>query len=442
MTGELVRDTRFKTFDGTISLIAKHQRPDRFVHLESPAPTVYRIPRGGGYACAATSFGQGSLVQEMTCFNRFLEFNATELTLRLEAGVTLVDLLEWALPRGFYFPVLPGYPLITLGGCVAADVHGKNPYKDGTFSNWVKQITLFHPKKGYQTCSREQHPDIFELTCGGFGLTGVIIDITLQMTALPAPAFRLHRKTLDSLGAAQDQLSACESEIAYSWHDGAPGPNFGKGILYTGTWAEGPAPLRPLEFYKLTADSRGTLPFSAWNALTARAANSVRRLSTRYGKDHHETSILNASFPLASNIYFHTLFGRRGFREAQFLVPGSSTGRCLENMSALICDLRAPTIMLSMKRFRGDQQSLSMSGRGYILTVNCYRNEKTENFMRQLDTLMMKTGAQPNLSKDSRLPRNVAESCIANFTKFKERLFDYDEDRLMRSELSSRLGLL
>ncbi len=438
----LVRDTCFTTFDGTVRLSTKHQRPDRFCHLEAPDSTNYRIPRGGGYAYSAASFGEHSLVQEMTQFNRFLEFDAQTLTLKVEVGVRLIDLMEWALQRQLYFPVLPGYPLITVGGCVAADVHGKNPYKDGTFADWVKQLTVFHPQKGYQSCSPAVNPELFSMTCGGYGLTGVIVDVTLQLAKLPAPWIALTRKTVGSLEEAESELSSCDADIAYSWHDATAGSNFGKGIVYTGRWMDAKAQPRPLKFHPMTATSRARLPVSAWNGLSARIANSGMLLYGRYKKDVSVMSVMDASFPFASNVYFHKLFGRPGLRETQFLVSEDNIGPCSQALNRLVCETRAPTMMLSLKRFHGVQKSLSMSGTGYLVAIDCYRNAKTDLFMHQLDQLILDVGGQPNLSKDSRIPQEVAELSITSFAQFKQDLFAYDAGRIMRSELSQRLGLL
>jgi len=442
MSEGLVRETCFTSFDGTLSLITRHQRPDRFSHLELPAAAVHRIPRGGGYSYSAASFGENSLVQEMTRFNRFLEFNPEKLTLKLEVGVRLIDLMAWALPRQLHFPVLPGYPLITVGGCVAADVHGKNPYKDGTFSDWVRQLTVFHPRKGYQSCSPEENPDLFAMTCGGYGLTGVITDVTLQLAKLPAPWIALFQKRVGSFEEAERELSSCAADIAYSWHDASAGSNFGRGIVYTGQWHGNGAPPKPMKFHPMTAETRARLPVCAWNGLTARVANSALLLHSRYKKDVSVMSILDASFPFASNVYFHKLFGRPGLRETQFLMSEDKIGQCLEALKKLVCDTGAPTMMLSLKRFKGVQKSLSMSGTGYLVAVDCYRNARTDLFMHHLDQLILDMGGQPNLSKDSRIPGEVAELSIASFAAFKQGLFEYDRERTMRSELSQRLGLL
>ena len=441
MIDGLVRDTCFTTFDGTLSLSTKHQRPDRFSHLESPDNTVHRIARGGGYSYSAASFGANSLVQEMTCFNRFLEFDSEKLTLKLEAGVRLIDLMKWALPRQLHFPVLPGYPLVTVGGCVAADVHGKNPYKDGTCSDWVKQLTVFHPDKGYQSCSPEENPKLFAMTCGGYGLTGVITDVTLQLAELATPWIALSQNRVGSLEEAARKLSSCDSDIAYSWHDAAAGSNFGRGIAYIGQWTRTRAQPKPMKFNPMTANTRARLPISAWNGITAHIANSALMLQAKFKNNISVMGVMDASFPFASNVYFHKLFGRPGLRESQFLVREDKIGECSQALQKLVCDTGAPTMMLSLKRFRGAQKSLSMSGTGYLVAIDSYRNAKTDLFMRRLDQLVLDMEGQPNLSKDSRIPGEVAELSIASFAEFKQGLFAYDKARTMRSELSRRLGL-
>jgi decaprenylphospho-beta-D-ribofuranose 2-oxidase len=306
----------------------------------------------------------------------------------------------------------------------------------------VKQLTVFHPQKGYQSCSPQENPELFAMTCGGYGLTGVITDVTLQLAALPAPWIALSQKTVGSIEEAENALSTCDADIAYSWHDACAGPHFGRGIVYTGQWTESGARQRPMKFHPMTADTRARLPVSAWNGLTARVANSALMLNSRYKKDVSVTGILDASFPFASNVYFHKLFGRPGLRETQFLVSEDNLGNCTRALYKLVGETGAPTMMLSLKRFKGVQKSLSMSGTGYLVAVDCYRNAKTDFFMHQLDKLILDIGGQPNLSKDSRIPGEVAALSIPSFTAFKQNLFRYDSDRTMRSELSNRLGLL
>jgi decaprenylphospho-beta-D-ribofuranose 2-oxidase len=162
----LVRSSRFVSFDGRVRLDASHQRPDRYRHLEIDWGDRPRIARGGGYSYAAASFGKGVVVQEMTSFDRLLDHDGGCLV-RIEAGATLLDLTSWARSRGLQVPALPGYPLITVGGCIAADVHGKNPARDGTFCDWVEALTIYTPSDGFRSISRSAGANLFATTWRG-----------------------------------------------------------------------------------------------------------------------------------------------------------------------------------------------------------------------------------------------------------------------------------
>lgn len=436
----LARTSEFISFDGSTRLTTQHQRPDRFAHLESPAAGVTRIPRGGGYSYSAASFGNGSLVQEMTAFNRFLAFDADALTVTVEPGVRLSELLAWALPRKLYLPVLPGYPLITVGGCIAADVHGKNPFRDGTFADWVRQLTVFHPQKGYLTCSAEQDDAVFRLTCGGFGLTGIITRATLQLVPLPGDALEIETHALPGLAAARERLAASDADTAYTWHDATPGPDFGRGLLHCGRWSRHGGGAHLPAFRPMTARSRAALPLSLWNRWSGAMANRLVLHSGRRRGPRTER-LFDALFPFAGNPYFHRFFGRGGLRELQLVVDDDRVDGFLAALESLIRSSGAPSLMISLKRFRGSQRSLSATGTGYLVAVDCHVNRATGPFLAAVDRLCLEFDAQPNLTKDSRLPRDVAQRCLRHYDDFREGLYQFDGDRLLRSELSARLGL-
>ncbi|MFK7734061.1 MAG: FAD-binding oxidoreductase [Pseudomonadales bacterium] len=449
MSESLQRQSTFTTFDGQFSVQAAHQRPDRYSHLEQASPDVFCIARGRGYSYSAASFGKDSLVQDMSLFNRFLHFDEQASTVTVEPGVTLQALLAWAMPRELYFPVMPGYPLITLGGCVAADAHGKNPAKDGTTRDWIQALTVFHPAKGYQECSPQLNTQLFDLTCGGFGLTGIITSITLKLLPLPSTQLVMRQTPVASLSAAVELLASDDSEVLYSWHDLCFGLGFGRGIVHSGEWCQGPLAAGEKtgqteipRYPQMTAQSRAKLPVSLWNRLSARMANSLLLALSKRKSPEDRVSLFSASFPFAGNPYFHRFFGSKGLREVQILVPKAGVTSFLSALELLIQTTRAPTMMGSIKAFRGSAEALSLNGEGYLVTVVCYAAKNLKAFLDSLDQLTIEHAGQPNLTKDSRVPQSIAEVTLPHFESFKERLVAYDPPRLMRSELSARLGLL
>lgn len=445
MSEKLLKNSKFVSFDGALELSTIHQRPDRYRHLEMDFGSQPRIAQGGGYSFSAASFGENILVQEMGGFNRFLDFDPAANTVKVEAGMTLGILMDWAMKRGLYFPVLPGYPEITIGGCVAADAHGKNPWKDGTFSEWVTEINLFHPAHGYLCLSRDENPEIFSLTCGGFGMTGIIVDVTLQLVVLPSHAFEVKKIPVASLNETMLKLAECsdESDFIYSWHDGTRrGSAFGTGVVFSGKWSVSNQVdiARPTKNNIMTARSRADMPFALWNSATVTVANRLFLAMNKFSPAV-TMEVDKATFPFAYNTLYHRFYGRKGFAEIQVLVGQQVAEMFVRKLKDLVERYNLPLVMISMKMFRGKQKSLSMSGEGYLIAFNLYRNSKLPAFMELIDQLVVETGAQPNLSKDSRVSKAVVSQMLPNYTAFRSHLQQFDPLRLYQSELSNRIGV-
>jgi decaprenylphospho-beta-D-ribofuranose 2-oxidase len=437
-----LQQTRFISFDGAISSSNLHQRPDRYRHLEADLGPRKRIGRGAGLSYSAASFGEGIVVQEMSAFNRLLAFDPTACTVRVEAGFTVGRLLDWAGRNGLCFPVLPGYPLITVGGCIAADVHGKNPLRDGTFCDWVESLTLFHPAQGFRAISRTTRPELFEATCGGFGLTGLIVDATLRLTTQPARNVSVRHVPVESLSESVEELRDNPYvDFGYSWHDGAArGPNFGRGIMFFGRWSDEPCERSVQHYRPMSSAQRGRFPFSLWNRATVRMANNgFRHLAIRRATETKHS--FEAAFPFAAQTLYHRFYGRPGLAEAQVLVPDETLGGFVDQLAALVHRIDPLLVMMSVKRFLGRQRSLTMSGTGSLIALDLARTGATSRFLSEFDALVLDMGAQPNVAKDSRLPARVAAGALPHYGFFRERLGKCDPERLYGSELSQRLEL-
>lgn len=438
------RLSSFRSFDGQVAAVARHQRPDRYRQLEAAGvEEMPRIARGAGLSYAPASFGSGILVVEMTRFCRLLEFAESTGSIRVEAGTPIGDLLSWAVARGRYLPVVPGHPDITVGGCIAADVHGKNPGRDGTFRDSVLALTLFHPALGFVTASTGERPELFEATCGGFGLTGIIVDATLALPELPAPNLRIASRQVESLAEAAELILASSAPVCYSWHGAFRGTgSIGPGLVFLGDWTDATGSGgRRRRSRSLTAENRGSLPVCLWNPATAAAAAQAFSLANRYSRSEKQLSIYESSFPFEHRTFYHRFFGRRGLGEIQLMIPTAATGRFFDALTRLLREHRPTVTMVSLKSFRGHALSLSPSGSGLLLALDYLRGRGTAAFESQLDDLSIDLGAQPNLAKDSRLSARVAESTIPGWQSFRERLRRLDPDRVFQSDLSRRLEL-
>lgn len=438
----VLRQSRFMTFDGAVSAVTAHQRPDRYRHLEADLGLRKRIARGAGLSYSAASFGEGVVVQEMTAFDRLLAFDESTRMLKVEAGATLERVLAWAHPRSLRLAVVPGYPRITIGGCIAADVHGKNPLRDGTFCDWVEALTIFHPARGFRSITHAADPEAFEAACGGFGLTGLIVDATLRLVPAGARNVKLEAHGSGSLAEAAERLQqAADSDFAYSWHDGTSrGARFGNGIVFIGRWTDERPSRSTRAYFAMSSAARARWPLSMWNRATVWAANSIYRHLATTGPARVQ-SAFDAEFPFARQTFYHRMYGRPGLAEMQLLVPQDRLPQFIEGLAKIVADIDPPLVLMSMKRFAGRTHSLAMSGTGMLVALDLARSDATARFATAIDALALDMGAQPNAVKDSRLPAQVAAAALPHYARFRDRIHSLDPDRLYESELSRRLEL-
>ena len=205
-------------------------------------------------------------------FNRILEFDPTTGCVTVEAGITLGDLYRFTVPRDWILPVMPGSPTITVGGCIAPNIHGKNQFKDGNFRAVTDELRLFHPDHGEIVCSPRERPQVFNLTVGGYGLTGFIVSARLRLQRLEHSAFRLRRLKVRSLSEAAEMMKdlANKVQVLYSWHD-LNGSEFGHSFVYAGDPIESEGNNHELRYQELDAETRGRWRFPMFGRLSTRS---------------------------------------------------------------------------------------------------------------------------------------------------------------------------
>ena len=345
------------SFDGRVRRRESVVRPDRYRQIEQLPPDALRTVRGRGYSYAPASFGARTTVQETRSFDRILGFDPSSGILQCEAGLTLGQLHSVATPHGWYLPAQPGYPLITIGGCIATDAHGKNHFRDGTFRRRVLALDLFHPAHGILRLSRESHADLFELTCGGLGLTGQILSATLALDRLEGTQVEVRRIPLGRLEDAVPLLEqwAPKSRFLYTWHNlSVSGPSFGRGFLHAGDFRSGPASARSAVQYfaPITAENRGRLRIGLLNRTTTGLFNAAYELAQRASSERRAISLFEFLFPVARKVAYFELFGSKGLHEYQMLVPVESFGNLAATLRRELARFGVPIALASCKLFK------------------------------------------------------------------------------------------
>ena len=377
-------------------------------------------------------------------FNRFLAFDADRLRVTVEPGVTVGELVRFAVGRGAWFPVLPGHPAITVGGCVAFNVHGKSQHDVGCFSDHVVSLTLLHPDHGELACSPNDNAGIFELTLGGMGLTGYIATVTLQLQPLPGRGIRRTAHPVGNLTEAVELMQSLAANgngggTLYSWNDlNQRGRRFGHGVVYVESF-EVVAPPRRVRYRRLVPGYRRG-PQIARARVATRILNTGVRARERF-RGTQVRSVEDAAFPINGNEAYYRLFGRRGFREYQVLVPTDAWAAAGREVQRVVTGADVPATLGSLKLFRGDTKLLWFGGDGICLAIDVPAGPEADRLFAQLDRVAIDHGGLVNLSKDSRVLAGTVRALYPGYDEFCGRLCEHDPKRRFDSMLRRRIDV-
>lgn len=433
---------RLTSFDRQFGADVRVQRPDRYRLLDALPADQPRIARGGGVSYVAASFGDGATTLDMRAFDRLLAFDGRTGLLCVEAGASIGDVQRFLLPRGWYLPVAPGHPRATIGGCIAADVHGKNPARDGTFRALVEELQLHVPGRGLLSLDAQHEAALFDATVGGFGLTGTITRATLRL-ARPPRAIALRRVPVDDLAQAARVLrESANAPLLYGWHDGRP-EHFGSGVIRVGLSDDEAAP-REVAFSKSTdlPAAIAPLPLPLWNRNGIALANAW--LSRRWCKPGFEPiALAQALFPLNGARLYFAGYGKAGLVELQWLVPHPRFEAFAAALGDCVARERPRIALISSKLFDGVARGFALDGKGIALALHLPSPTQSSQraFCERVAELAVEHGGRPNPIKDSTLDGTVMRRAFADFDATRDALAAHNRDGRFGSELTRRLGL-
>ena len=185
MKNSITEEKKTFSFDKNFSLNILCARPDKYKQLEGISRDYDEIINtGSNLSYSPLGINQNGVSLEFKKFNRIINFNKNEKTITVEAGILLIDFLNFTLSKNLWIPQLPGYPTITIGGAVSANSHGKSCALHGTIRKSIKSILLYHKINGWLELSENKNKDIFDLTIGGLGLTGTIVQVTFNLVQI------------------------------------------------------------------------------------------------------------------------------------------------------------------------------------------------------------------------------------------------------------------
>jgi decaprenylphospho-beta-D-ribofuranose 2-oxidase len=373
--------------------------------------------------------------------------------LRVAGGTSLDALMRRVVPKGWFVPVTPGTRHVTIGGAVAADIHGKNHHRDGTFARHVTRLVLATPA-GVTTVTPADDADLFWATAGGLGLTGVILEADVRLIPVATSAIRVVTQRagdLDEVMALMEQRDRLH-RYSVAWVDGvAGGGSLGRGVI---TWGDHAAlddlpPAsrhRPLAFDAHTPAAKFSIPpVVPPNVLTPFTVGVFNGVWFRRAPRTATTTVepLTRFFhPLDAVGGWNRLYGRRGLVQYQFVVPlgaGGVVRTALERLRAL----GSPSFLAVLKRFgAADPGPLSFPAPGWTLALDVPNGTpRLSETLDGLDELVAEAGGRVYLAKDARLRPDLLAAMYPRLSEWFEVKRRIDPDGRFTSDLARRLGL-
>ncbi len=404
------------------------------------------IARGNGRC-----YGDASLAHETIStlkYDKILSFDTVNGIFECQSGLTLDRILDVIVPRGWFLPVTPGTKLITIGGAVGSDVHGKNHHVDGSFSNHIVDMDIIQEDGAVLTCSPTEKPDLFEATCGGMGLTGLITRVKFRLKKIETSYIKqkqLKAENLDEIIALFDQYNHYTYSVA--WIDCLKkGKQFGRSILMLGEHATINDLSEKQKADPLKVPPKKAIPFPfnlpSWvlNTFTVKAFNFLY-----YGKNfkkeiNNVVSYEPFFYPLDAIQNWNRGYGKRGFVQYQFVLPMSAKDG-LKEIIQRISDAGMGSFLAVLKVFGKQESMISFPEEGYTLALDFPVRNDLFPFLDELDKIVLRYGGRLYMSKDARMKPDMLRAGYPRLAEFTDVVKKYNPNGKFRSIQSDRLLL-
>jgi FAD/FMN-containing dehydrogenase len=389
--------------------------------LSNP-PTTKILPVGAGRSYGDVCLLENGTLLKTRGMDRFLHFDSTTGILRCEAGATLAEILDFAVPRGFFLPVTPGTKYVTIGGAIANDIHGKNHHIAGTFGCHVLRFELVRSDGARFECSPAENPDWFSATIGGMGLTGLITWAEIRLR--PIVSRKIQYKGTKFVGIDEFvALSKASTHVEYTvaWIDCvATGNNFARGIFMQGDHNPQPGPLNRSKEPWLTLPI--DLPELALNKFSIGLFNTLY-YNKQFGKE--KTGLVDYEpffYPLDSLQQWNRMYGKSGLLQFQCVLPweeGQQFG--IINILKAITASGLASFLAVIKVF-GDIPSpgmLSFPMPGITLALDFpIRAETSFDLLDRLARITQEHGGRMYPAKDARMTATQFQSFYPQWQAF------------------------
>ena len=397
------------------------------------------IPRGSG-----RSYGDSALastVVHTTSYNWFVDFDAETGVLNVQSGVTLAEILTAMVPRGWFLRVTPGTKLITVGGAIASDVHGTGHHIEGCFSECVRRFTLMKPDGDVIQCSRDDHAELFHATCGGMGLTGVILDAEIALT--PVQSAYLEQTTIKTRNL-EETFNAFEdykdTRYSVAWFDClATGKDAGRALLMVGDFRSD-GDLSYTDHRKISVPFN--FPTFTLNRLSGSVFNALVFHKERGRVSTRTVDIDTFFYPLDAIDHWNRVYGKRGFVQYQYVMPKDESLAGTRKVLDYLTSASLPAYLAVLKLCGpANDNYLSFPMEGYSLAMDFRMQDGLLEKLEGLDKVVAEFGGRHYLTKDARLDKTTFEKGYPRIAEFRDLRQKHGMSEKFQSYQSRRVGI-
>ncbi len=397
------------------------------------------IPYGNG-----RSYGDSALSENIINVkprNLFLSFDESKGLIHIQSGVLLSEILDAVVPRGWFFKVTPGTKLITVGGAIASDVHGKNHHIAGCFSECIDMFNLMLPDGEIVKCSKQENQELFHATCGGMGLTGVILDVKISLK-------KINSKFIDQTTIKTKNLKETfevfennkDKTYSVAWIDClAKDDELGKCLLMVGDFRDDGK-------LNYKTERKVNVPFNfpsfSLNTFTVKAFNWLYYGKVKERVSKQRVDIDTFFYPLDAIGNWRRIYGKKGFTQYQFILPKETSFDGLKKILKTIAYSGKGSFLAVLKLYgKANDNYLSFPMEGYSLALDFKIEKGLFKLLDQLDEIVIDHGGRIYLAKDVRVSKEVFEQGYPQIDKFRELRKKYKMDEKFNSLQSRRVGI-
>lgn len=426
-------------------------RPEKMSELAAVVAANSRtvIARGAGRAYGDAALNAEHRVMDLQRLNRMLEFDSATGVLRAEAGVTIGEIIEVFLPRGYFPHVVPGTRFVTIGGAIAADIHGKSHHRDSSFVTHVLWFDLMLASGEIKRCSREENSDLFRATAGGMGLTGVILQAAFRMRRVESAYLSGELARVRNVDEAIEKFESADATYGHSvaWIDCLSSKGaLGRSVLNAGNFAtvESLAPKFRQEPLRVRSNAIAAIPLNLPNF--ALSPLSVRIFNDAYYRIHRASARATFDyrsffFPLDALTDWNRIYGKRGFVQYQCVWPLAESRAGLVEVLEAISSSRRASFLAVLKKFGAQEGMLSFPMPGYTLALDFPVTGGLLAFLDKLDEMVVKRGGRVYLAKDARMRPEMMAAMYPALSQWQSVKKLADPNNHFSSTLSRRLRM-